>query len=150
MASLPEVTAEDRVYNLMGAGADLVAVCTELVRVLEVESIALAARDHELLTAVNHGVRLDELVQRIEAAGEDGAVLTESYVFASMHLDVFRGEGQGNVSIGVIATGTLTEHLTQPDGSSSEVATAPFDRTFAMRPGADGRWFLVAVTTTGR
>ena len=149
-AALPEVTAEDRVFDLMGADADLVAVCTELVRILEVESIALTARDHELLPVVNHGVRLDELGQRIDAAGADGAIMTESYDFASLHLDVIRGEGQGNLSIGVIATGTLTEHLTQPDGSSTEVATAPFERTFAMRPGADGRWFLVAVTTAER
>jgi hypothetical protein len=148
--ALPEVTAEDRVYNLMGADADLVAVCTELVRILEVESIAVTARDHELLASVNHGVRLDELRQRIDAAGEDGAIMTESYDFASMHLDVFRGEGQGNVSIGVIATGTLTQHLTQANGSSGEVATRPFERTFALRPGADGRWFLVAVAIAER
>jgi Na+-translocating ferredoxin:NAD+ oxidoreductase RnfD subunit len=149
-AGLPEVTANDRVFDLMGADVDLVAVATELVRILEVEAIAVAARDHELLAGVDHGVRLDELDQRIDAADEDGAIVTESYDFASMHLDVIRGEGQGNLSIGVIATGTLTEHLTQGDGTSSEIATAPFERTFAMRPGGDGRWFLVAVTTAER
>ncbi len=149
-AALPEVTAEDRVFDLMGADADLVAVATELVRNLEVESIAVAARDHDLLTAVDHGVRLEELGQRIEAAGEDGAITTESYEFASMHFDMIRGEGQGSLSVGVIATGTVTEHLTKPGGSSSEIATAPFERTFAMRPGDDGRWFLVAVTTAER
>jgi len=147
---LPEVTADDRVFDLMGADVDVVAIVTELVRILEVEAIAVAARDHELLTAVNHGVRLDELGQRIDAAGEDGAITTESYDFASMHLDMIRGEGQGNLSVGVVATGTLTEHLTQPDGSSSKIATAPFERTFAMRPRGDGRWFLVAVTTDDR
>jgi hypothetical protein len=147
-AALPQVTAESRVYDLMGDDADPVAVCTELVRVLEIEAIALLARNDELLTGVNHGVRLEELRQRIAAAGENGAVLTESYAFASMHLDVVRGEGQGNVSIGVIATGTVTEHRTEAGGSSSVVATASFERTFALRPGAGGRWFLVAVTTT--
>ena len=63
-----------------------------------------------------------------------------------MHLDVVRSEGQGSLSIGVIATGTLTEHLTQPDGSSTQLAGTPFERTFSMRPSGDGRWFLVAVT----
>ncbi len=147
-AALPEVTASDRLFDLYSADVDPVAVATELLRLLEVESIAVAARDHELLTGVDHGVRLEELDQRIDAAGEDGAITTESYEFASMHLDVIRSEGQGNLSVGVIATGTRTEHLTQPDGSSSEIATTPFERTFSMRPGDDGRWFLVAVTTT--
>jgi hypothetical protein len=149
-AALPEVTAEDRVVDLLGADVHPVAVATELVRILQVESIAVMARDHELLTSVDHGVRLGELVQRINAAGEDGAITTESYDFTSMHLEAVRGEGQGSLSIGVIATGTLTEHLTQPGGSSSEVATVPFEHTFAMRPGDAGRWFLVAVTTTER
>jgi hypothetical protein len=149
-AALPEVTAEDRVLDLLGADVDPVAVATELVRILQVESIAVAARDHELLAGVDHGVRLDELGQRVDAAEEDGAIKTESYDFASMHLDVIRSEGQGNLSIGVIATGTLTEHLTQPDGSSNEIASAPFEGTFAMRPGAGGRWFLVQVTTAER
>jgi hypothetical protein len=147
MAALPELTADDRVVDLMGADADLVAVCTELVRILEIESIAVTERNHEMLTVVNLGVRLDELGRRIDAAG-DGAITTESYEFASMHLDVMRGEGQGNLSIAVIATGTLTEHLTHPDGSSTETTSTPFERTFAMRPGADGRWFLVAVSAT--
>jgi hypothetical protein len=148
-AALPEVTAEDRALGLLDAGVDPVDVATELVRILEVESIAVAARDHQLLSVVNHGVRLEELGQRIDAA-TDRAIMTESYDFASMHLTVIRSAGQGNVSIGVVATGTLTEHLTQPDGSSSEVTTVPFERTFSMRPGGDGRWFLVAVTTAER
>jgi hypothetical protein len=149
-AALPEVTAENRVLDLLDADVDPVDVATELVRSLKVEAIAVAARDRELLTAVDHGVRLDELGQRIDGANEKAAIETESYDFASMHLDVIRSEGQGNLSIGVIATGTLTQRLTQPDGSSIETTPAPFERTFSMRPGANGRWFLVAVTTAER
>ena len=98
---------------------------------------------------VNHGVRLDELSQRIDAAGENDAIVTESYDFASMHLGLIRAVGQGSISIiGIMATGTLTEEVTQRDGSSSEVTTTPFARSFAMLPGAvEGRWFLVEVTT---
>jgi hypothetical protein len=144
-AALPEVTADGRVFDLMGADVNLVEIATELVRVLEVESIALSARDRELLIAVNHGVRLDQLNRRIDAAGDAGAIKTESYDFTSMHFDMIRGEGQGNLSVGVIATGTLTEHLVQPDGSSTDLETSQFERTFSLRPGSDGRWFLVAI-----
>ena len=58
-AALPRVTAEDRVIDLLGGDVEPVTVAAELVRLLDVESIAVAARDHEMLTVVDHGVRLD-------------------------------------------------------------------------------------------
>ncbi len=152
MAALPEVTAEDIVRDVLGGDDEVVELATELIRILEVESIAVTMRNHEQLTVVNHGTRLEELSQRIDAAGENDAIVTESYNFASMHLGLVRVPGQGSISIiGIMATGTLTEELTQRDGSSSEIATRPFELTFAVLPGVvDDRWFLVDVTTTER
>ena len=148
-AVLPEVTAEDIVRDVLGGDDEVIELATELLRILEVESIAVTERNHEILTVVNHGVRLDELSQRIDAAGESDAIVAESYDFATMHLGLIRAAGQGSISIiGIMATGTLTKEVTQPDGSSSETTTTPFSRTFAMLPGViEDRWFLVEVTT---
>ena len=63
-----------------------------------------------------------------------------------MHLKVMPAVGQGDLILGVIASGTQTQVTYDADGTAQLGPTDPFTLVFALRPGSMDRWFLVAVT----
>lgn len=144
-ARVPEVTVGEYVDDWLGSDVDSILLGTELLRLLDVETLALERRDPEILKASNHGVRLRELRNRIVDAGE-GVITGEVYEFDSMHLKVMPAVGQGDLILGVIASGNQTQVAYGADGSAQLGRTEPFALVFALRPGSMDRWFLVAVS----
>ena len=142
---LPEVTVGEYVDDWLGADVNPTLLATELLRLLDVETLALVRRDPQILETANHGVRLRELRSRIEGAGEN-PIVGEAYDFDSMHLKVMPAVGQGDLILGVIASGTQTQVAYDANGKDQPGRTEPFTLTFALRPGSTNRWFLVAVT----
>ena len=144
-ARVPEVTVGEFVDDWLGSDVNPTLLATELLRLLDVENLALARRDVEILEAANHGVRLRELRERVEAAGES-PIAGEVYDFDSMHLQVMPAVGQGDLILGVVASGTQTHAVYAADETTQLGRSEPFTLVFAMRPGSMDRWFLVAVT----
>ncbi len=144
-ARVPEVTVGEYVDDWLGSDVNPTLLGTELLRLLDVETLALVRRDPEILKAANHGVRLRELRNRIEEAGE-GPIAGEVYEFDSMHLKVMPAVGQGDLILGVIGSGTQTQVAYDADSTAEISRSAPFTLVFAMRPGSMDRWFLVAVS----
>ena len=144
-ARVPEVTVGEYVDDWLGSEVDPTLLGIELLRLLDVETNALVHRDSEILNAANHGVRLRELRNRIEKAG-DSPIAGEEYEFDSMHLKVMPAVGQGDLILGVIASGIQTQVAYGADGTTEPGRSEPFNLVFAMRPGSMERWFLVAVS----
>ena len=143
-ARVPEVTVGEYVDDWLGSDVNPTLLGTELLRLLDVETFALVRRDPEILETANHGVRLRELRNRIEAAGKN-PIAGATYDFDSMHLKVMPAVGQGDLILGVIASGTQTQVAYDFDGTAQPGRTEPFSLIFALRPGSMDRWFLVAV-----
>ena len=133
------------VDDWLGSDVNPTLLGTELLRLLDVETLALVRRDPEILKTANHGVRLRELRNRIEEAGENPIVGAE-YDFDSMHLKVMPAVGQGDLILGVIASGTQTHVAYDAGGMAQGSRTEQFTLVFALRPGSMDRWFIVAVT----
>ncbi len=77
---------------------------------LETETQALLTADKELLSAVTFGDRLIEMRQRIDDAISAGETVVDAYRFDSLRISsVIRSAGQGGLSLGVDARGTLEE-----------------------------------------
>jgi hypothetical protein len=67
-------------------------------------------------------------------------------VFDSLRIaSVIRSAGQGGLSLGVEARGTLEESTYNADGEQTERATSPFALTFVLSQPTGGRWLIVSV-----
>ena len=142
-ASLPAVSIDDDVAGLSAelatpAGAQDLAA--SLAFNLQVEAEALATRDASLLTAVDHGERLEDMRATIErAAGTD--IVVPSYEFDTLHLSiVYPGGLQSGANAGLAATGTVTLTSYSPDGVRLDTTERPFATTFSLRNIASDRW----------
>jgi Na+-translocating ferredoxin:NAD+ oxidoreductase RnfD subunit len=142
-ASLPAVSIDDDVAGLSAelatpAGArDLVAA---LAFNLQVEAQALATRDASLLTAVDHGQRLEDMRAAIDgAAGTD--IVVPSYEFDTLHLSiVYPGGFQSGANAGLAATGTVTLTTYSPGGEQVDRTEQAFETTFSLRNITSDRW----------
>lgn len=142
-ASLPAVAIDPKVAGLSAelatpAGAQRLAAA--LAFNLEVEAQAMLTRDAGLLTAVDHGQRLQDLTSVIEqAAGSDIVVTT--YGFDTLHLSiVYPGGFQSGANAGLAATGTVTLATYSADGRRVGTTTESFDTLFALRNITADRW----------
>jgi hypothetical protein len=142
-ASLPAVSIDDDVAALSAelatpAGAQQLAATLDFN--LQVEAEALATRDASLLTAVDHGQRLEDMRATIErAAGTD--IVVPSYEFDTLHLSiVYPGGLQSGANAGLAATGTVTFTTYSPDGEQVARAEQPFAATFSLRNLTSDRW----------
>jgi hypothetical protein len=139
-ASLPTVSIDPDVGGLSASlatpdGAQQLAAT--LAWNLQVEAEALTTADASLLTAVDHGQRLQDL--QAEVAGGERVVPT--YQFDSLHLEVvFPGGVQDGPNAGLEATGTVTEVVYRGGGSPEARPARPFATTFSLRQMTDGRW----------
>jgi hypothetical protein len=116
---------------------------------LDVEAVALRARDTDLLTAVDHGVRLRELRKLIDVAAE-GPLEVTTYRFRSMHIDVVRRGGQIGPIIGIRATGRATTEVVDRSGATRPVASRDVVLELSLRPYAEDRWLIVEVHADDR
>ena len=146
-ASLPAVSIDDDVAGLSAqlatpAGAqDLAAT---LAFDLAVEAQAIMTRDPSLLTAVDHGQRLEDLRTTIDRAA-GSAIVVPSYEFDTLHLSiVYPGGVQSGANAGLAATGTMTLTRYGPDGEQLETSEQPFETMFSLRKINSERWLVTA------
>jgi Na+-translocating ferredoxin:NAD+ oxidoreductase RnfD subunit len=147
-ATLPPIAVGQDVidfdHTMAGpAGQQLVVILAEN---LEVENQALLRRDAALLTAVDHGDRLVELQGRLKQALVTGTTTIAHYRFDAISMSLLVPFGvQSGLSMGLDATGTVTEETRDASGAVVSSTSKPFANVFALRRATGGRWLLVAV-----
>jgi hypothetical protein len=147
-ATLPAISVGQDVidfdHTMAGpAGQQLVVTLAEN---LEVENQAVLRADPALLTAVDHGDRLIELQDRLRQATASGTTRIAHYRFDAISMSLLVPFGrQDGLSMGLEATGTVTEETRDASGAVVSSTTKPFANVFALRRATGGRWLLVAV-----
>jgi Na+-translocating ferredoxin:NAD+ oxidoreductase RnfD subunit len=152
-ASLPAVSIDGDVAGLSAelatpTGAQELAAA--LAFNLQVEAEALATRNASLLTAVDHGQRLEDMREAIErAAGSD--IVVPSYAFDTLHLSiVYPGGLQSGANAGLAATGTVTLTTYSPDGQRTDRTEQPFATTFSLRNMTSDRWLTTDTSSADK
>jgi hypothetical protein len=113
---------------------------------LAIECEALLDRDAALLTAVDHGDRLDQMRAKLQTATADGTTVIERYRFDTLDVSLLRPFGrQDGLSLGFKATGTTTEETYDASGALIGTRDTPLAQTFVMRRATGDRWLNVAV-----
>jgi len=109
---------------------------------LEVEAEAVRQRDPELIRAVTHGTRRDEMLKLIESASAGLSAPIDEYEFESLHLHTIRSGSQGGVRLAFSGHGRIAT----TDASDSALHRAEsFALTFVLLGASGDRWFLVDV-----
>jgi hypothetical protein len=143
--TLPAVSVDPNVLDYI-AGGGIPEVVVTLAQNLELENQALLRRDGSILTAVDHGDRLIEMQGRLDAIQAGGAIRLAHYHFDSIHATLLIPFGrQDGFSIGLRATGTMTQDSVDSSGAVQSQTESPFDLTFAVRRATGDRWLNVAV-----
>jgi hypothetical protein len=146
-STLPGVTVDADVAgsssDLAGPGGQEVAV--NLAEDLETETQALLTADKDLLSAVTFGDRLIEMRQRVDDAISTGETVVDHYRFDSLRISsVIRSAGQGGLSLGIDARGTLEEITYDASGDQAKSVASPFALTFVLSRPTGSRWLIVA------
>ena len=147
-ATLPAISVGQDVidfdHTMAGpAGQQLVVTLAEN---LEVENQALLRKDSALLAAVDHGDRLIELQDRLRQAIASSTTTIARYRFDAISMSLLVPFGrQDGLSMGLDATGTVTEETRDASGTVVSSTTRPFANVFALRRATGARWLLVAV-----
>ena len=147
-ATLPSIAVAPEVvdwnHEITGEGAQQIVLA--LAENLELEHQALRRGDADLLEAVDHGDRLDELRQRVEDAAEGGTTIAEQYAIDDVHVTLVVPFGeQSGLSLGLESRGTVTTETYDDDGNLVSRSSAPFATSFVMGRPTGGRWMNVAV-----
>jgi hypothetical protein len=117
-------------------------IASEVLYVLDVEAEILRRRQSDLLRAVDHGTRLDQLRQTIVDAGTE-SITTSVYTFDTMHfIPVLRG-GQSAAVIGVEAVGRQRLVVYDDRGEFLSETEGAVRVVIAVRAADDGRWVIV-------
>ena len=117
---------------------------------LELENQALLRRDAAILPAIDHGDRLLEMQGRLQDATSSGHATIAHYTFDGIDMSIRRPFGlQTGLSLGLDATGTMTEETYDAAGNLQSTETKPFDLTFVVRRATGSRWLNVAVLPGG-
>jgi hypothetical protein len=121
-----------------------------LAQNLEIENQALLEHDASLLTAVDHGARLDQMRALVTPAGAGGSVTASHYHFEDVRVRLLVPFGvQTGLSLGFDSKGTVTQQTYDASGSLASQQTVPFAQTFALRAATGGRWLVVAALDYG-
>ena len=135
-------------HTITGPGAQQILVT--LAQNLEIENQALLRGDGTLLTAVDHGDRLEEMRERLRAAGASGRTVVQHFQFDAVRVELIVPFGvQTGVSLGFVSSGTLVEETYDASGTLQASETAPFELTFAVRRATGSRWLNVGVLPSG-
>jgi len=131
-------------HRIDGSGAQ--AILMTLAENLELENQALLRRDGSILSAVDHGDRLNEMQGRLGDAVTTGKAVIAHYQFDAVDVRLIVPFGvQTGVSLGFDSRGTVTQETYDASGVLQDRETSPFTLTFAMRRATGGRWLNVAV-----
>jgi Na+-translocating ferredoxin:NAD+ oxidoreductase RnfD subunit len=147
-STLPPITVTEDLadFDHTLAGPGLNEVVVTLARNLELENQALLRRDEEILVAVDHGDRLDEMQERLRTASASGTTVLTHYEFDAIDASLLVPFGaQTGLSLGLAGRGTMVTETRDADGDLIDTKSSPFDLTFAMRRATGDRWMNVAV-----
>ena len=132
------------------AGPAAQALVLTLAENLELENQALLRGDDSILTAVDHGDRLDEMRDRLQGAGDTGRTTIDRYAIDDVAIRLIVPFGrQDGLSMGLDSTGSVTHETYDASGALVGTETTPFEQTFVMRRATGGRWLNVAVLPPG-
>ena len=101
--------------------------------------------DGTLLTAVDHGDRLDAMQARLRESSSIGRTVTDTYSIDRVRVRLLVPFGrQDGLSLGMISEGTVTTEIRDAKGSVVSSSSAPFKTMWAMRRATGSRWLIVA------
>jgi hypothetical protein len=147
-STFPSITVQQDVadWNHEIAGPGIREVVLTLAENLELESQALLGADAELLEAVDHGDRLDEMRARLDEAQATGTTVVERYQIDDVDVRLLVPFGrQDGLSLGLDSTGTVTTETYGADGQLEARETSSFAEMFVLRRATGARWLNVAV-----
>src|SRR4029450_11984569 len=135
-------------HEITGAGAR--AIVLTLAENLGLENEALLRADPTILTAVDHGDRLDEMQVRLSQSAASGTTVVDRYQIDDINVSLLVPFGkQDGLSLGLQSRGTVTPETSDHAGHVRARTSAPFARTFVVRRATGGRWLNVAVLPYG-
>jgi len=145
-ATFPSITVDNEVsewnHEIDAEGAR--AVVLTLAENLALERQAVTQRDDQLLTAIAHGDRLDDLRARISDFDATGTGVTTSYSIDTVKVSLLIPFGrQDGLSLGLISRGTVITEMRDDSGSIVSTSSAPFETMWAMRRATGARWLIV-------
>jgi Na+-translocating ferredoxin:NAD+ oxidoreductase RnfD subunit len=151
-ATLPDISVDQDVldwnHEISGRGAQEIVLT--LVENLELENQALRRADESILTAVDHGDRLDEMRARLDAAASRGTTTIEHYGIDDVHVTLLIPFGrQDGLSLGLESRGTKTQETYDAAGHLRSRTSSPFATTFVVRRATGTRWLNVAQLPLG-
>jgi Na+-translocating ferredoxin:NAD+ oxidoreductase RnfD subunit len=151
-ATLPAITVGQDVADFDSSmvetgGQELVLTLAEN---LELETQALLRADETILTAVDHGDRLEEMQARLRDAVASGSTTIRRYDIDTISVSLIVPFGvQTGLSMGLESRGTVTDETYDSTGALLSRASSPFELTFALRRATGARWLNVAVLPPG-
>jgi Na+-translocating ferredoxin:NAD+ oxidoreductase RnfD subunit len=145
-STFPTISVDQGVLDwdhaISGEGAQQIVLT--LAENLELETQALLRDDEEILTAVDHGDRLDDMRARLREATDSGVTVVHRYVIEDVHVTLLVPFGrQDGLSLGLETSGTVTEERYGADGSLMDSDSREFSTTFVMRRATGDRWLNV-------
>ena len=121
------------------------AIVLTLAENLALESQALVDKDTKLLEAINHGDRLEEMQARLHTAEISGQTIVSTYKIDTIVVTLLLPFGrQDGLSLGLIATGTLTTETRTDSGVIVSRTSTQFKTMWAMRRATGSRWLTIA------
>ena len=146
-ATFPSITVEQDVldwnHEITGAGAREIVLT--LAENLGLETEALLRADPTILTAVDHGDRLDEMQARLSQSTASGTTVVDRYQIDDIDVSLLVPFGkQDGLSLGLRSRGTVTTETYDDGGHVRAKESAPFATTFVVRRATGGRWLNVA------
>jgi hypothetical protein len=149
--TLPPITVSQSVKDWDHEIADSTPqLMVTLAQNLLVENQALLKSDANLLTAVDHGDRLNEMQGRVQRDSAAGTCVVDVYTFDSVNVTLIVPFGvQTGLSLGYDSRGTVTHETYDSAGNLLSRQSSPFAQTFAIRRATGARWLNVAVLPPG-
>ncbi|HEX2784614.1 MAG TPA: hypothetical protein VHN36_13595 [Ilumatobacteraceae bacterium] len=147
-STFPTISVEQGVldWNHEIVGSVAQGLVLTLAENLEIENQALLQADPTILTAVDHGDRLDEMRARLSDSVATGTTVIQRYQIDHVNVTLLVPFGkQDGLSLGMQSRGTVTEETYDAAGHLQARTSSPFAKTFAIRRATGGRWLNVAV-----
>ena len=146
-ATFPNISVDDAVVNwnheISVDGARTIVLT--LAENLALENQALVERDAALLDAVAHGDRLDAMRERLSNAERSGLTTLDFHTFDDVRVTLLVPFGrQDGLSLGMIATGTVTTEVRDTNGTVVSRTSEPLRTMWALRRATGARWLIVA------
>ena len=146
-STFPSISVDDEVINwnheINVAGARTIVLT--LAENLALEAQAVREGDAALLRAVDHGDRLDAMMNNVRESTTSGMTRTQSYDIDNVRVTLLVPFGrQDGLSLGMVSTGTVTNEVRDRNGHVTSRSTAPFTTMWAMRRATGARWLTVA------